>query len=177
MPLNAAIQRIQRLMGSTAFLTDGAGGGAQTKLSNLLGPRMWLNARKVEDETSPVFARKHPVGKVECLAFQRAIPRLLNPTTRPSGPPTWNPGRRPCLSRSRMSNRPYVPSGAAAAKTPATPTHGQRALPLSSTACSARTSPSTILRHPSPAGHPLLSGPPTDTYSAYGWKGRDILEE
>ena len=48
--------------------------------------RMWLNARKVEDETSSVFARKHPVGKVECLAFQRAIPNLLNPTTRPSGP-------------------------------------------------------------------------------------------
>ena len=42
---------------------------------------MWLNARKVEDETSSVFARKHPVGKVECLAFQRAIPNLLNPTT------------------------------------------------------------------------------------------------
>jgi hypothetical protein len=40
--------------------------------------RMWLNARKVEDETSSVFAREHPVGKVECLAFQRAIPRLLN---------------------------------------------------------------------------------------------------
>ena len=48
--------------------------------------RMWLNARKVEDETSSVFARKHSVGKVECLAFQRAIPNLLNPTTRPSGP-------------------------------------------------------------------------------------------
>ena len=48
--------------------------------------RMWLNARKVGDETSSVFARKHPVGKVECLAFQRAIPNLLNPTTRPSGP-------------------------------------------------------------------------------------------
>ena len=48
--------------------------------------RMWLNARKVEDETSSVFARKHPVGKVECLAFQRAIPNLLNPTTGPSGP-------------------------------------------------------------------------------------------
>ena len=47
---------------------------------------MWLNARKVEDETSSVFARKHPVGKVECLAFQRAIPNLLNPATRPSGP-------------------------------------------------------------------------------------------
>ena len=28
--VNAAIQRIQRLMGSTAFLTDGAGGSAQT---------------------------------------------------------------------------------------------------------------------------------------------------
>ena len=48
--------------------------------------RMWLNARKLEDETSSIFARKHPVGKVECLAFQRAIPNLLNPTTRPSGP-------------------------------------------------------------------------------------------
>ena len=36
--------------------------------------RMWLNARKVEDETSSVFARKHPVGKVECLAFQRTRP-------------------------------------------------------------------------------------------------------
>jgi hypothetical protein len=48
--------------------------------------RMWLNARKVEDETSSIFARKHTVGKVDCLAFQRAIPNLLNPTTRPSGP-------------------------------------------------------------------------------------------
>ena len=46
--------------------------------------RMWLNARKVEDETSSIFARKHTVGKVDCLAFQRAIPNLLNPTTRPS---------------------------------------------------------------------------------------------
>ena len=40
--------------------------------------RMWLNARNVErDETSSVFARKHPIGKVECLAFQRAIPNLV----------------------------------------------------------------------------------------------------
>ena len=40
MPLNVAIQRIQRLMGSTAFLTDGAGGSAQTSSSNQvrLGP-------------------------------------------------------------------------------------------------------------------------------------------
>ena len=42
MPLNAAIQRIQRLMGSTAFLTNraggGVGGGAQTRKSNLVGP-------------------------------------------------------------------------------------------------------------------------------------------
>ena len=37
MPLNAAIQRIQRLMGSTAFLTDGVGGSAQTPKSNRLG--------------------------------------------------------------------------------------------------------------------------------------------
>ena len=55
--------------------------------------RMWLNARKLEDETLSVFAGKHTVGKVECLAFQRTNPRLLNPTTRPSGPPTWNSGR------------------------------------------------------------------------------------
>ena len=55
--------------------------------------RMWLNARKLEDETFSVFAGKHTVGKVECLAFQRTNPRLLNPTTRPSGPPTWNSGR------------------------------------------------------------------------------------
>ena len=36
--LNAAIQRIQRRMGPTAFLTHGAGGSAQTKKSNGLGP-------------------------------------------------------------------------------------------------------------------------------------------
>eukprot|EP00964_Phaeocystis_antarctica_P101467 scaffold66932_cov57-Phaeocystis_antarctica.AAC.1 len=38
MPLNAAIQRIQRLMGFNGVLTDGAGGSAQTDLSNLVGP-------------------------------------------------------------------------------------------------------------------------------------------
>ena len=38
MPLNAAIQRIQRLMGSTAFLTDGAGGSAQTDSSKGIRP-------------------------------------------------------------------------------------------------------------------------------------------
>ena len=38
MPLNAAIQRIQRLMGFNGVLTDGAGGSAQTYLSNLVGP-------------------------------------------------------------------------------------------------------------------------------------------
>ena len=48
--------------------------------------RMWLNAQKVEVETSSVFARKHTVGKLDCLAFQRTNPRLLNPTRRPSGP-------------------------------------------------------------------------------------------
>ena len=37
MPLNAAIQRIQRLMGFNGVLTDGAGGSAQTDLSNLVG--------------------------------------------------------------------------------------------------------------------------------------------
>ena len=37
MPLNAAIQRIQRLMGFNGVLTDGAGGSAQTDLSNLIG--------------------------------------------------------------------------------------------------------------------------------------------
>ena len=50
--------------------------------------RMWLNAQKVEVETSSVFARKHTVGKLDSLAFQRTNPRLLNPTRRPSGPPT-----------------------------------------------------------------------------------------
>ena len=39
MPLNAAIQRIQRLMGFNGVLTDGAGGSAQTDLSNLVGLR------------------------------------------------------------------------------------------------------------------------------------------
>ena len=48
--------------------------------------RMWLNAQKVEVETSSVFARKHTVGKLDSLAFQRTNPRLLNPTRRPSGP-------------------------------------------------------------------------------------------
>ena len=38
MPLKAAIQRIQRLMGFNGVLTDGAGGSAQTDLSNLVGP-------------------------------------------------------------------------------------------------------------------------------------------
>ena len=38
MPLKAAIQRIQRLMGFNGVLTDGAGGSAQTYLSNLVGP-------------------------------------------------------------------------------------------------------------------------------------------
>ena len=33
-----AIQRIQRLMGFNGVLTDGAGGSAQTDLSNLIGP-------------------------------------------------------------------------------------------------------------------------------------------
>ena len=37
MPLNAAIQRIQRLMGFNGVLTDGAGGRAQTYESNLFG--------------------------------------------------------------------------------------------------------------------------------------------
>ena len=35
--------------------------------------RMWLNARKVEDETCSVFARKHTVGKVDTLPFRAAI--------------------------------------------------------------------------------------------------------
>ena len=34
---------------------------------------MWLNARKVEDETCSVFARKHTVGKVDTLPFRAAI--------------------------------------------------------------------------------------------------------
>ena len=38
MPLSAAIQRRQRLMSSTAFLSDGAGGSAQTLISNGVGP-------------------------------------------------------------------------------------------------------------------------------------------
>ena len=37
MPLNAAIQRIQRLIGFNGVLTDGAGGNAQTYLSNGVG--------------------------------------------------------------------------------------------------------------------------------------------
>jgi hypothetical protein len=64
-----------------------------------------------------VFARKHTVrtarrpsvgnksvGKVECLAFQRAIPSLMNPTTRPPGP---RPGIHVAdlISRSRLANR------------------------------------------------------------------------
>jgi hypothetical protein len=63
-------------------------------------------ASPIEDETSSVFARKHPVGKVECLAFQRAIPRLLNPTTRPSGPPTWKESRSPTLFLGRACREP-----------------------------------------------------------------------
>ena len=44
------------------------------------------------------------VGKVECLAFQRAIPSLMNPTTRPPGP---RPGIQVAdlVSRSRLANR------------------------------------------------------------------------
>ena len=44
------------------------------------------------------------VGKVECLAFQRAIPSLMNPTTRPPGP---RPGIHVAdlISRSRLANR------------------------------------------------------------------------
>ena len=64
-----------------------------------------------------VFARKHTVrtarrpsvgnklvGKEECLAFQRAIPSLMNPTTRPPGP---RPGIHVAdlVSRSRLANR------------------------------------------------------------------------
>jgi hypothetical protein len=64
-----------------------------------------------------VFARKHTVrtarrpsvgnklvGKEECLAFQRAIPSLMNPTTRPPGP---RPGIHVAdlISRSRLANR------------------------------------------------------------------------
>ena len=71
--------------------------------------RMWLNARKVEDETSYLFARKQPVGKVECLAFQRTIPRLLNPTTRPSGPMD-RPDLERILSRSATLDRSQVRS-------------------------------------------------------------------
>jgi hypothetical protein len=59
---------------------------------------MWLNARTKRRRRyfffSSVFARKHPIGKVECLAFhERAIPSLLNPTTRP--PAIRQPGPRP----------------------------------------------------------------------------------
>jgi hypothetical protein len=55
-------------------------------------------------------ARKHRVGKVECLAFQRAIPNLLNPTTS-SGPQDPRPGIQVAylVSRSRMANRPPSP--------------------------------------------------------------------
>ena len=42
---------------------------------------MWLNARAKRRRRyfffSSVFARKHPIGKVECLAFQRAIARVF----------------------------------------------------------------------------------------------------
>eukprot|EP00964_Phaeocystis_antarctica_P146621 scaffold112985_cov58-Phaeocystis_antarctica.AAC.2 len=38
MPLKAAIQRIQRLTGFNGVLTDGAGGSAQTDVSNRVGP-------------------------------------------------------------------------------------------------------------------------------------------
>ena len=80
---------------------DPAAGATRAVSSQAPDTRMWLNARKVEDETSSVFARKHTFGKVECLAFQRAIPNLLNPTTRPSGPLD-----RPDLeSRSAISRR------------------------------------------------------------------------
>ena len=42
-----------------------------------------------------VFARKHTVGKVECLAFQRTIPRLLNPKPRdPTSSPRGDTGPR-----------------------------------------------------------------------------------
>ena len=56
-------------------------------------PKMMIHPGQQEDRQR-VIARLGPdqqlpapsVGNVECLAFQRAIPNLLNPTTRPSGP-------------------------------------------------------------------------------------------
>jgi len=84
-----------------------------TRLCQAPDTRMWLivNARKVEDETSSVFSRKakHPERwkGIECLAFQRTIPNLLNPTTRPSGPldrPDLE-SRSATLDRSRVRSR------------------------------------------------------------------------
>eukprot|EP00964_Phaeocystis_antarctica_P076758 scaffold47487_cov58-Phaeocystis_antarctica.AAC.1 len=49
MPLNAAIQRIQRLMRFNGVLTDGAGGSAQTDLSNLVGLSVYAHPRTSED--------------------------------------------------------------------------------------------------------------------------------
>jgi len=46
---------------------------ATRAVSSACDTRMWLNARKVEDETSSVFARKHTVGKVDTLPFRAAI--------------------------------------------------------------------------------------------------------
>eukprot|EP00964_Phaeocystis_antarctica_P047044 scaffold27210_cov66-Phaeocystis_antarctica.AAC.3 len=63
MPLNAAIQRIQRLMGFNGVLTDGVGGSAQTDLSNLVGPRLNLS----------------PCGRPRRKSLQRATERLSVP--------------------------------------------------------------------------------------------------
>jgi hypothetical protein len=80
-------------------------------------------------------------------------------------PGTWSP-RIPAMASSQGDVRPspmaYPASGAAAAQNslppsryPYEPTYGQtRALPLSSTTCSARTPPSTILRHRPPVTRP-----------------------
>ena len=50
MPLNAAIQRIQRLMGFNGVLTDRAGGSAQTYLSNRFRPVRMYGETPDEDE-------------------------------------------------------------------------------------------------------------------------------
>ena len=67
MPLNAAIQRIQRLMGFNGVLTDGAGGSAQTLKSNGFRPAGVRGHTIVEQV----------VGVLVCPLPQRLLTYLL----------------------------------------------------------------------------------------------------
>eukprot|EP00964_Phaeocystis_antarctica_P128052 scaffold91782_cov96-Phaeocystis_antarctica.AAC.1 len=73
MPPNAAIQRMQRLMGSTAFLTDGAGGSAQTYLIQACPPVFSEKPRA--SPHGPPLVQAHRASRIirlfRSLAFRR----------------------------------------------------------------------------------------------------------